>query len=181
MLGETVAVHQHHGHRPQSPVIGGRQRRPGRVFVQGAQNVALRPHPFVHFDDLGIQHFRQGDGAGEQIRAVLLADAQTIGETGGDHQQSGFAVTFQQGVGGHRGAHLHRRHLFGRNRIGGRQPQEAADAGQGRVLVLFRVFRQQLQRRQNTVRFPGDDVGESAAAVDPELPAAHGNSQAKEE
>ena len=40
--------------------------------------------------------------------------------------------------------------------------------------VLLRVFAQQLERVQRAVRRAADDVGEGAAAVDPELPARRG-------
>jgi hypothetical protein len=45
-----------------------------------------------------------------------------------------------------------------------------------RVLVVLRVLRQQLVRDQRAVGPPRDDVGECAAAVDPELPVGGGGS-----
>ena len=54
---------------------------------------------------------------------------------------------------------------------GAAQAEEAADALHRGVAVLLGVLAQQLQRVQRTVGRPADDVGEGAAAVDPELPA----------
>ena len=63
---------------------------------------------------------------------------------------------------------------LGRDRLAGLQAQQVADAGDGRVAVLLGVFRQQLVRDQRAVGPLGDDVGEGAAAVDPELPLGAG-------
>ena len=49
--------------------------------------------------------------------------------------------------------------------------QQAPNAGDRRVVVLLRVIGQQLVRHQRAVGLARDDIGESAAAVDPELPA----------
>ena len=57
----------------------------------------------------------------------------------------------------------------------GAQAEQAADAGNGRVAVLLGVVGEQLQRRQRAVRAAADDVGEGAAAIDPELPARVGH------
>ena len=54
----------------------------------------------------------------------------------------------------------------------GATPEELADAGDGRVAVALRVLRQQLVGDDGAVGTARDDVGERAAAVDPELPAA---------
>src|SRR5690606_7442451 len=51
--------------------------------------------------------------------------------------------------------------------------QNAAHALRGRVGVALGVVGQQLGGAQGAVRGAGDDVGEGAAPVDPEAPAAH--------
>ncbi len=53
-----------------------------------------------------------------------------------------------------------------------RQPEQVADALERRVLIPLRVLRQQLVGDQGAVGPARHDVGECAAAVDPELPAA---------
>ena len=80
------------------------------------------------------------------------------------------ALAFQQRVGGHRGAHPDRLDPAGRDRLAGAEPEQRPDTGDGRVGVARRVLRQQLVRQQPAVRAAADDVGERAAAVDPELP-----------
>ena len=54
----------------------------------------------------------------------------------------------------------------------GAHAEQVADAGDRRVAVVLRVLRQQLVRDERAVGPARDDVGERAAAVDPELPAA---------
>ena len=51
------------------------------------------------------------------------------------------------------------------------RPSSCADAVHGGVAVALRILRQQLVRDERAVGPAGDDVGERAAAVDPELPA----------
>ena len=58
------------------------------------------------------------------------------------------------------------------------EPEEAADAVQRRVRVLLGVLRQELRPVQPPVRIARDDVGEGAAAVDPEVPARHAGAHA---
>ena len=49
-------------------------------------------------------------------------------------------------------------------------PQDRFDPGDRRILIPLGIFRQQLVCGQTSVRMARDDVGEGAAAVDPELP-----------
>jgi hypothetical protein len=58
----------------------------------------------------------------------------------------------------------------GNQRIGG-QSQQLADTVDRRIGIALGIFGQQLVRQQSAVRPPGDDVGERAAAIDPEFPA----------
>ncbi len=50
--------------------------------------------------------------------------------------------------------------------------QEITNALNGRILVGFGVFRQQLALMQLPVRCASDDIRECAATVDPEIPLA---------
>ena len=50
--------------------------------------------------------------------------------------------------------------------------EQVADALDGGVAIGLRVLRQELVGDQRAVRPPADHVGEGAAAVDPEIPAA---------
>ena len=112
------------------------------------------------------------DVAIEQARPVLVGDAQGVAKAARRDQQRRLALAFEQRVGGHRGAHLHALDLIRRDRLIGAQAQQVADAGNRRVLVVLRVVGQQLVRDQRAIGPAPDDVGERAAAVDPELPAS---------
>src|SRR5206468_207431 len=48
--------------------------------------------------------------------------------------------------------------------------QEMADPGDRGIVVLFRIFGQQLGRGERAVGTARDDVGKGTAAIDPELP-----------
>ena len=52
-----------------------------------------------------------------------------------------------------------------------RHAQQVADAGDRGVAVLLGILREQLVGDERAVGLARDDVGERAAAVDPELPA----------
>ena len=60
----------------------------------------------------------------------------------------------------------------GRQGLAMRQPEQVANALERRVLVLVRVVRKKLVDSDLAVRRAPDHIGEGAAAVDPELPAA---------
>src|SRR5262249_14369316 len=51
-------------------------------------------------------------------------------------------------------------------------PEQLADPLHGRVAIALGVLRQQLQRDERAIRLAADDIGERAAAIDPELPAS---------
>src|SRR3546814_9902986 len=95
----------------------------------------------------------------------LIAEA-----LGGDEDRA-VPLALQQGVGRHRGAHLDRLDSARRQRLALLQPEEAADALHGSILVLLGVLRQQLMADQRAVGLARHDVSERAAAADPELPA----------
>ena len=54
----------------------------------------------------------------------------------------------------------------------GRDAQQSADSLDRRVAVLLRILRQQFQRPQTPLGRTPHDIGERAAAIDPELPAS---------
>ncbi len=57
----------------------------------------------------------------------------------------------------------------------GRKTEQVADARHGRVAILLGVVGQQLVRDERAVGIARHDVGEGAAAVDPELPVCEGH------
>ena len=67
------------------------------------------------------------------------------------------------------------RRLRGRHRLARLQAQQMADAGHSRVTVLLGVVAEQFVCDQCSVRALADNVGEGAAAVDPELPLRCGS------
>ncbi len=171
VLREAVAVHEHDGHAAQPGVERVLKFRAQRGLVQCLQHVAVRADALVGLDHLRIEQLGQADVAVEQPRAILVGDAQRVAEAARGHQQRLLALALQQRVGGHRRAHLHALDELGRDRLAGLQAQQVADAGDGRVAVLLGVLGQQLVRDEAAVGPLRDDVGEGAAAVDPELPA----------
>ena len=110
----------------------------------------------------------------KQAWPVLIRNAQRITKAARGDQQRGFALALQQRVGGHGGAHLHALNQRGRDRLARFEPQQMPDAGHRSVAVLLGVLGQELVRdeRKRPVKVGpfGNDVGECAAPVNPELP-----------
>ncbi len=140
MHGIQVAVHQRHRHAAQTARISGLQGRARGFFVQRR-----------HLGPVGIQTARHlGHGLVQQIGAAdvqveqgwpgLGADAQQVCEACGDHQQHPLAPTFQQGIGGHRSAHLDRRNRAIRDGIIRPQPHSLTYALHRRIGVAFGIF-----------------------------------------
>ena len=65
-----------------------RLRDPARTApaIGRPQHLALGGHALVDLDDALVELFRQDDVAGEELRPVLVADAQRVGEALGDDQ-----------------------------------------------------------------------------------------------
>ena len=99
-----VPVQAHHGRGAEAVGVGGAQVGGHRVLVQRHDHVTLSADPLGRLDHPGIEHLREDDLAVEDARPVLVADAQRVGEAAGDDQHRRLTATFQQRVGGHRGA-----------------------------------------------------------------------------
>ncbi|MNK60659.1 hypothetical protein D3C87_798010 [compost metagenome] len=166
----AVAVHQHDRDGAHAASISLFQRRARGRLVERGHDVAVGAHSFIDLDHVAVQQFRQGDLAREQLRAVLVGDAQGVAETARDGEHGRLALAFEQRIGRHRRAHLDGAHQFDGQRRTGRQVHQLAHACQRRVAVLARVFRQQFMRGQAAVRTARHDVRKGAAPVDPELP-----------
>jgi hypothetical protein len=172
VLGPPPAVHEDDGDAREA-ARAGRGELPGeRWLVEGPDDVAQRADPLVGLDDSAVEQFRQDDPPVEEARPVLVGDAERVAEALGDDQQRRLALALEQRVGGDGGAHLHRLDAVGRHRFVAAQPEEPADAGDRGVAVLLGVLGEELGRDERAVGAATDDVGERAAAVDPELPAA---------
>ncbi len=100
------------------------------------------------------------------MRARLVADGQQVAEAVIADQQGRRALAFQKRIGGDGGADLHRINLA--------IAQQAANAFQGGIVIGLRIFAQQLGGDKAAIGLFRHDVGEGAAAIDPELPAHRG-------
>ena len=169
MLRVAIAVHQHDRNSANAGVERRAQRRLDRARIERLHDVPVRADPLVDLDHALVEQRRQLDPAYEQLRPVLVTDAQRIGEAARDDQRRALAGALEQGVRRDGRAHLHRRDRTARNRRIGRETEQVADSLDGGVPVALRVFGQQLVRDERPVGTSCDDVGEGAAAIDPEL------------
>jgi hypothetical protein len=168
VVGEAKAVQQHDGHGAEALVEDLLETGASGCLVQRTQHRPLDADPLVDLDHAGVKGLGLDDVAVEQLGPGLVADAQGVGMALGDRQDGRLAGPLEQRVGGDGGAHLDRVD-------GGLAFQQGSHAGHRRVVILLGILGQQLMGQQAPVRPPRDDVGEGAAAVDPELPAAVGH------
>ena len=143
----------------------------GTRFIEWLDLRAVDADTAANLGDALVEHARKMDVEIEQARPRLIADAQHIGKPSIDHQEGALALTFEQRVGGHGSAHLHRFDRARRNARVERQAKHSLNARNRGIMVANGVLAQQLVRREAAIRRAGDDVGEGAAPIDPELPA----------
>ncbi len=169
MRAMAIAVHQQDGDGAQTAIIAGLQRSARRRFVQRAQDDAVGIDPLVNLHHRLMQRRRQVDAPGEEMRPVLIADADRVAKAPRHRQQHRLALAFQQRVGGDGGADAQR---AGRDRPLARAGQPA-DRLHRRIRIAFRVARQQLGAVQPPIGVSRHHIGKGAATVDPKLPG-HG-------
>ncbi|GBD41956.1 hypothetical protein HRbin39_01343 [bacterium HR39] len=175
VLREAVGVHQHDGHRAEALVVGLLQAAARLLLVERRPHPPVGHQPLGDLDDARVHQLGQLDPQREDVGPVLVADAELVAEALGDGEHGGRALALEQRVGGHRGAHLDRLDGLERQRLVRGEAEDVADALDGGVLVPLRVLREQLVDADGAVGRAGHHVGEGAAPVDPELPAArHG-------
>ena len=167
----AVTMHENDGDATQTSGIVRQHLFPQQCLIQRLQQLAPRTDPLVCFHHRAVQQLGQHDVAVEQARSVLVRNPQRVTKATRGHQQRGLPLALQQSVGGHRGAHLHTRHLRGRDRLARQQAQQMPYARHRGIAVLLRVVAEQLVRYQCAVRPLADHVGKGTATVDPELPA----------
>jgi hypothetical protein len=141
-------------------------------LVQRLHHVAVRADALLGLDHAAVQQLGQHDVAVEQARAVLVGDAQRVAKAARGDQQRGLALALQQRVGGHRGAHLHALDLLGRDRLPGRRPSRWRMPATAASRYCSGLSLSSLCVTSVPSGPPAHHVGEGAAAVDPELPAA---------
>src|SRR5471030_1532203 len=166
----AVAVHEDDGQRAQALVVGRLQTGARGGTVERDDDVAMRAHALFDFDHMAIQQLGQHDVAVEQSRTILVGDAQRVAEAARDGQRGRLALALEQRVGGDGGAHLDRLDALDRNGGVGGEAHQVADAGDGRVAIALRIFRQQLVGAQPAIGLTRHDIRESSTPVDPELP-----------
>jgi len=103
----------------------------------------------------------------KNVGTLLRADRQRIAKSARDRQQDGLALAFEQGVGGDGRADAN----VGRRQWPMTHPCQPPDRLNRRVVVMPRIIRQQFGSVHRAIGCVSDDIGERAAAVDPELPA----------
>ncbi len=108
VFGIAIAVQAEDGNRADAVAVGLLQARPQIIEVERGDQPAIGADALGDLFDPLIEHLRQADLALEQLRAGLVADAQHVAKAARHDQQHAVALAFEQGVGGHRGAHLHR-------------------------------------------------------------------------
>src|SRR6185503_19991176 len=92
VLMETIAVQQRNRARSDA-AIECRAQLPLRLLqIERTNDVAVRAHAFVDLDDLLVQHRWQLDVPHEQLRTMLIANAQCIGEAAGDGENGAVAL-----------------------------------------------------------------------------------------
>ena len=171
VLGKAISVHEDNRNCPETLIPRGFQGIACLDLVQRRHHFAMCTDALIDFGYVGIEQFRQRDLAIKNTRAVLISDPQLIAKSTRDEERGGFALALKQRIGRHGRPHFHAVDLRNRYRCACGNAKQMANAGECGILVLLRIVRKQLVREQRAVRRPGDDVGEGAAAVNPELPA----------
>ena len=166
MRGEAIAVHQDDRDRAEPGSMGRLQPVPCGIAVERSDHAPVRRDPLVNLDDVREQRCRACQVARENVGALLMSDHQRIAEAARDRQDGRLALALEQRIGRDgRPDPQFDRHL----RAPG-QPADRLDRGIG---VAFGVFGQQFSGNDFAARRAGDDIGEGAAAIDPELPCRH--------
>ena len=172
VLRITVAVHEHDRAGANALRMRRAQLDLGAGKIDHSYDFAMGSDALVDLDHALVDRTRKNDLAHEKPGAVLIRDAQRIPEPTGDREHGALPLALEQGIGGDRRPHLHRVDLRGRDRCTGRHAKELADPGNRRIAITLGILGEQLVRQQGPVGQPRHDVGERAATVDPELPAA---------
>jgi hypothetical protein len=93
--GMAIAMDEDHGGGADAGVIGGLEIGAELRFVQRGLDGAVGADTLVGLDDARIQHLGHDDLAHEQLGAVLVGDAQLVGQATGDDQHGVVALALQ--------------------------------------------------------------------------------------
>jgi hypothetical protein len=171
VLRVTIGVHEDDRQRVEAAPARRLEIAPHGVEIGRALDHAIGQHALVDLDDVAVELFGLDDVARENLRPRLIADLQRVAEPARRHQQRRLALALEERVGGDGGAHFHRADGAGGDRRAGGQAEQIAHPLDGGVLISG-AFGEQLADMQTPGGVAADDVGERAAAVDPEIPAA---------
>ena len=154
--------------KPSACALG--ERGAHGVGVGRGLDRSVGEHALVDLDHAGIELLGLDDVAREDLRPRLVADLERVAEAARGDEQRALAAPLEQRVGRDRRAHLDGADRALRDRLARGETEEAADRLDRRV-VIERAFGEELARMQPPARIAADDVGERAAAIDPEVPA----------
>ena len=170
VLREAIAVHEDDGDAAETLGVYGFKIRPHAWLVEWGHDIATRADAFGHFNYFFVQQLGQANFAVEDARAVLIGDSQRVAEAFRGEERRRLALALKQSVGGDSCSHFHRLDVFDRNGRAVLDAEQPADACNRGVAILFGILRQEFVSDERAVGALRDDVGESAAAVDPKLP-----------
>lgn len=170
VLGVGVSVHEHDGDAREAVAACRGESGGEGCRIERLLDGAVRAHTLVRADHPAVQVLRLDDAPRENVGAGLGAYFELVFKPLGDDQHGGLALALEQRIGGNGGANPDGCDAAGGNSLARCKSEKAADAGDGGIVVEARSLRQQLQRRKTAFGRYRDDIGEGAAAVDPELP-----------
>src|SRR6266853_1553650 len=167
----AVTVHQHDRGRTIALAVCRFEVAPGPLGIERNQHLAPGADALLHLDDFRIQELGQDDVPVEDAGPVLVGDAQRVAKAARDEEHGALALALEKRVGRDGRAHLHDLDLFAGDGRAGGDCEQLAYSGDRGVAVTAWILGEQLVGEDASVRAKGDDIGERAAAVDPELPS----------
>ena len=95
VLWIAIPVHEIDRCDAEAIIIGRLQSRSDVGFIEWSQHCAVSGDALVDFDHTLIEWRWQHNGAGEQLRSVLVPDAKRIGEAGSGDEKRAVAFAFE--------------------------------------------------------------------------------------
>src|SRR5439155_439626 len=169
----AVTVHKHDRGRAVALAVCRFEIAPGPIGLERNQHLASSADALLHLDDFRIKELGENDVPVEDARPVLVGYAQGVAKAARDEEHGALALALQERVGRDGRAHLHDLDAFSGDGCPGGDCEQLAYSGDRGIAVAAGILGEQLVGEDAPVRAKGDDIGESAAAVDPELPFFH--------
>jgi hypothetical protein len=127
-----------------------------------------------HLDHAVLEWRRPLHRQGKQIGAVQIADADQIGQALVDQQHDRGTPVLEQGIGGHRGAEPQLTDRRRWDQLGGGQLEQPGHGPNSGITRIARLDRQHFAHPELPGRIQRHHIGEGAAPIDPDAPAACG-------